>query len=80
VLVLLVQDRRDLLVVDVVLVVPVAAGVDDLRLLLTSHGLDRRGDDLLVDADRLLCDGAEHQPAAGGFHLAMPLSTPGGGC
>ena len=57
-----VQNRGDLRIVDVGLVVPVEAGVDDLRQLLALERLHRRIDDAGADADRVLGDRAGIEP------------------
>src|SRR5579859_3910670 len=56
-----VQDRLDLGIVDIRLVVPVEAGVDVLRQRLTFDGFYRGIDALVADPDRVLRDRA-------GFH------------
>src|ERR1035437_7855001 len=67
----LVEDSLDLGVVDVGLVVPVVAGVDDLRDGFTVEGLHCRSDNLLADADRVLGDGASHSAVVDRVHLVL---------
>src|SRR3954447_19668988 len=57
---LLVEDRGDLLVVHVGLVVPVVAGVDDLLGRLAVDRVHARLHGRLTDADGFLRDGARH--------------------
>src|SRR5437764_13212506 len=67
---LLVEQRLDLRAVDVALVVPVEPRVDHLRQLLAVDGLDRRVDERLTHADRVLGDRAEHLPVLDRLDLA----------
>ena len=67
---LFVEDGGDLRIVDVRLVVPVEAGVDDLRQLLALERLDRRLHHPVADADRVLGDRAGLSPDL------MALSAP----
>src|SRR5690606_2600773 len=66
----LVEQRPDLVAVDVALVVPVEAGVDDRRQRLAVDGLHRRVDERPAHADRVLGDRAEHLPVADRLDLA----------
>jgi CRP/FNR family cyclic AMP-dependent transcriptional regulator len=68
---LLVENRRDLGVVDVCLVIPVETGVDYLGQALALDGLHGCGDDLLADADRVLRDRTEHQTALDRIDLSL---------
>src|SRR5438132_7669168 len=68
---LLVQQRRDVRVVDVRLVVVLEAGVDVLRERLTLEGVDRGLDAFEADADWVLGDRARLGPAADGVHLLL---------
>src|SRR5436853_278311 len=69
--VLLVQQRRDLLGVDVRLVVPEESGVDVLRQLLALERLDGRLHALVADPDRVLRDRPGHDAAPDRVQLGL---------
>src|SRR4029079_18058131 len=71
-LVLLVEDRLDLGVVDVRLVEPVEAGVDVLRKRLAVDRVDRGVNALCADPDRVLGDLARLDAAIDGIELLLP--------
>src|SRR6266850_3631807 len=66
---LLVQQRGDVRVVDVRLVVPLEAGVDVLLERLALEGFVRGLHALEADADRVLRDRASHGPGSDRVHL-----------
>src|SRR6267378_934298 len=68
---LLVQQRGDVRVVDVRLVVVLVARVDVLGERLTLEGVHRGLDALEADADRVLCDRARLGPGADRVHLLL---------
>src|SRR5690606_33492350 len=72
----LVQYSPAVRIVDVGLVVPEEAGVDVLRQRLALDRLDGRLDRLVADADRVLRDGAGHEPFLDGVDLGLAGVVP----
>ena len=57
---LLVEYRLDLRVIDIGLVIPIEAGIDEFREFLALESFDCIFDGLVTDADRVLGDGTCH--------------------